>query len=449
MDKTINLTRQFAILSFVCILAISLASGWMLSGFLTDKLLSREASLSREFVESIVEAEGTSTYFVGDHGSVGRPILDSFFGHLAHMPDVVRANVYGADRSVLWSSDAALIGQRFDDNDELESALGGRLIFETGIVGHTDKAEHEDLEPGQIGLRFVETYIPIWNAARTATVGAVELYKLPRVLQQAIIEGERLVWWIAMLGGALLFLSLFWIVKRANQVMQRQHQRLVESESLSMIGETASAVAHSMRNPLAAIRASAELTLSDDLEGARESAVDIMNEADRLDRWARELLQFSGTETTRIERIELNQLITEVLNEHHAALERGAVALHLELCETGLTVEASRPPLSQVLGNLITNAIEAMEGGGTLSVGSSRGDAAPPMAILRISDSGRGLAREIQDKLFRPFATTKPNGTGLGLALSKRLVERYHGTLQIESLPGRGVTAIISLPLAR
>lgn len=216
-----------------------------------------------------------------------------------------------------------------------------------------------------------------------------------------------------------------------------------------MIGETASAVAHSMRNPLAAIRASAELTLSDDLEGARESAVDIMNEADRLDRWARELLQFSGTETTRIERIELNQLITEVLNEHHAALERGAVALHLELCETGLTVEASRPPLSQVLGNLITNAIEAMEGGGTLSVGSSRGDAAPPMAILRISDSGRGLAREIQDKLFRPFATTKPNGTGLGLALSKRLVERYHGTLQIESLPGRGVTAIISLPLAR
>jgi signal transduction histidine kinase len=449
MTGAFNLTRQFALLSFLCILSISLVSGWVLSRFLTDTLLTREATLSQEFVDSIVQTEGTWKYFLDGRREAGRQILDSFFGQLANMPDVVRANVYGADLSVLWSSDAALIGQRFGDNDELESALSGNLIFESGIVGHTEKAEHHDLEPEQLGLRFVETYIPIWDGQHTQVVGAVELYKLPRVLQESITRGQRLVWFNALFGGVLLFLSLFWIVMRANHIMMRQHQRLLESENLSMIGETASAVAHSMRNPLASIRASAELTLTDDLEGARESAADIISEADRLDRWARELLQFSGSDHGASELIDLPALVHEVLEEHRALLERTHVALQVEMSDKAAVVEANRSPLSQVVGNLITNAVEAMGGDGTLTVSIHQRGTRPGMVVLSISDTGGGLAPEIRDKLFRPFSTTKPNGTGLGLALSKRLIERYLGTLEIDNNPGVGVSAVVSLPIAR
>ena len=449
MTKTFNLTRQFALLSFLCILLISLVSGFLLSRFLTDKLLSRDATVSQDFIESIVEAEGTWSYFVAKRTGAQNPVLDSFFRHISHMPDVVRGNVYSSDRTILWSSDESLIGEHFPDNEELAATLRGKLTFESGIVGDTEKEEHRDLREGHVGLRFVETYVPVWNGDRSTVVGAVELYKVPRALHQSIKEGQRLVWSIAFGGGTVLFLSLFWIVRRANGIMNEQHQRLVESESLSMIGETASAVAHAMRNPLASIRASAELTLSDDLEGARESAADIIGEADRLDRWARELLQFSGTDAGRSERVDVNALVRAVLDEHATALSRAGIAIQFSESGLPLAVQANPAPLSQVLGNLVMNAIEAMDSGGTLTVNTALDVGRPSHAVVSVIDTGPGLSSAMKGRLFRPFATTKPTGTGLGLALSRRLVQHYDGTLTIHSAPGRGVTATIRLPAVR
>jgi len=249
--------------------------------------------------------------------------------------------------------------------------LEGKLVYESGIIGATGKAEHQDLQKGHIGQRFVETYIPISNPGTNVVVGAVELYKLPRALQRAVTNGQRLIWLGALIGSVLLFTSLYWIVRRADRVMTAQNQRLLESESLSMIGETASAVAHAMRNPLASIRASAELSLVDDLDGARESAQDIIEEADRLDRWARELLQFSRSDSGEAESVEVNALARAVIEEHTAAMERCGVSCRLELAETPLYARAGTAPLAQVLCNLVMNAIEAMEAKGTLTVTSA------------------------------------------------------------------------------
>jgi signal transduction histidine kinase len=359
---------------------------------------------------------------------------------------MVRANIYGADQSVLWSSDSLLIGKRFQDNDELEASLRGELTFESGILGNTDKSEHRDFDEPQMGLRFVETYVPIWNPDRSAVVGAIELYKLPLALHRAIVEGQHLIWLSAAGAGALLFAALFQIVRRASRIMNEQQQRLVESERLSMVGETASAVAHAMRNPLASIRACAELTLTDDLDGARESAADIIGEADRLDRWARELLEFSRADGGETESVDVNALVEGVLSTHASDLQRREISLRFERSDAPLTVRASPAPLSQVLGNLVTNAIEAMEKGGTLTVVTALEKSGAQPVLVKVSDTGPGLSDAIKGRLFRPFATTKPNGTGLGLALSQRLVQRYAGTLTIDSKPGRGVTATVRLP---
>lgn len=363
------------------------------------------------------------------------------------MPDVVRANVYGRDGSVLWSSDLDLIGEHFKDNEELDASLSGELIFKSGIIGHTVKDEHKNLNENLRGMRFIETYIPIWNGDGSAVVGAVELYKLPRVLHQSIIEGQRLIWISALTGGLLLFTSLYWIVKRASRVMETQQQRLIETKSLSMIGETASAVAHAMRNPLASIRACAELTLTDDLEGARESAMDIISEADRLDRWARELLQFSVTNPEAPEQLDINDLVRAVLKEHEETLNRSAITLHLSMAEVQLPVHAHLAPLSQVFGNLIMNAVEAMGEHGELTITTTL-DSRRNNVVVSLKDNGPGLSKEIKDKLFQPFATTKHTGTGLGLALSRHLVEHYDGILEIKSEPGRGVTVTVCLPVS-
>ena len=449
MNASFDLTRRFALLSFACILLISLSSAVLLSRFLTDKLLTREATLTRDFIANFVQAEGTWRYFGVEGSAEARAALDSFVRHVARLPDALRANVFAADGTVLWSSDAAIIGRRFLDNHELEASLRGELTFESGIIGDTGKAEHHDLEAERTGLRFVETYVPIWNADHDAVVGSVELYKVPLALHQAIVEGARLVWLSALGGGILLYAVLFQIVKRANGVMREQQRQLVESERLTMVGETASAVAHAMRNPLASIRACAELTLTDDLEGARESANDIISEADRLERWARELLEFSRTDLGKAERVEINALVDDVLANHAADLARGGVKLRFERSGTDLPVRAAAAPLAQVIGNLVMNAVEAMIDGGTLTVTTAATSAAPRQALLHVRDTGPGLSKAMKGRLFRPFATTKPTGTGLGLALSQRLVQRYDGTLSIDSVPGKGLTATVRLPLIR
>ncbi|MFZ0790491.1 MAG: ATP-binding protein, partial [Chromatiaceae bacterium] len=445
MTTTFNFTRQFALLSFTCILLSGLGAGFLLSEFLTQKLLTREAELTQEFIRNFVDAEGAWLDLVSAPGNQARASLDSFAEHVVRLPAVVRANIYGADRSVLWSSDPLLIGKRFQDNHELEEALRGELTFESGIVGATAKSEHRDFDADQVGLRFVETYVPIWKGDQSTVLGAIELYKLPRALHQAILEGQRLIWLSALGTGVLLFAALFQIVRRASRTMEEQQRRLVESERLSMVGETASAVAHAMRNPLASIRACAELTLTDDLEGARESAADIISEADRLNRWARELLEFSRADGGETEVLDITQLVAGVLESHASDLSRARVTLRFDKAHEILKARASPAPLAQVFGNLVMNAIEAMEQGGTLRVVTALEKPGAAWVIVSISDTGPGLSSAMEGRLFRPFATTKPTGTGLGLALSQRLVQRYQGSLTLDSRPGQGVTAIVRL----
>lgn len=444
-----NLTKQFALLSFLCILFMGTISTFLMSRLLTDKILARDATVSQDFVASLITAEGLWPFFLvtaNNEEHVSR--LNEFFTHLKHMPDVVRANVYSGGKEVLWSSDENIIGQFFNENEELDRALVGELIYEHGLVGRSEKEEHMHFDKSLLGMPFVETYIPVWNEDDSAVIGVVELYKIPEELHFSIVEGRKLIWACASLGGLLLFVSLFWIIKRASLIMESQQQRLIESRSLSMIGETASAVAHSMRNPLASIRVCAELTLTDDLEGARESALDIISETDRLDRWTRELLQFSSTSAEDTELVNMNNLIQSVLREHQTEINRRNIRVHMNMADEELYVQGHFTPIFQVLANLVMNSLEAMEEGGELIITAHRH---PKNRFIEIAvcDDGPGIKKELKDRLFRPFTTSKTKGTGLGLALSRHLVEHYDGTLEIESEPGLGVTATIRLPVPK
>lgn len=444
-----DLIRQFGLLSFVSILLIAVLSGYSISSFLTAKLLSREATLTAEFIDSVVGTDAIWLAFEGHKRGDAAPRFEYFFRHLSQMPGVVHANIYAADRSVQWATDISLIGREFEANDELDEALGGALSYETGIAGARDgKEEHQHLDDVRGGLHFVEIYMPVWNAARDRVLGVVELYKEPRELDRSIVEAVQLVWFIALASAGVLFSSLFWVAKRVKRVIDEHNQRLVETESLSMIGETASAVAHAMRNPLASIRASAELTLSDDLDGARESARDIINEADRLDRWARDLLQFSRAGGEQARPVDVAALLAEVVDEHRGMVAARRQELYCDIAPGPLWVRADATPLAQVFGNLLVNAVEAMGDGGRLELSAGiAGEAGEKRLRVAVRDTGGGLPESMRKRLFKPFATSKPQGTGLGLALSQRLVRRYGGELALEDRPGDGVTAIVTLPV--
>ena len=444
-----NLIRQFGLFSFVSILLLAIVTGYTLSHFLTEKMLYREATLTQEFVNSIIQTDRIFDHFKPSDIHAMDKELVMFFHHLANMPDVVKAKVYDANMVLMWDSDRQGEGVRNPDNDELSLSLEGNLVTEFGMSRKDVKAEHRTLVNEGEDIHFIETYIPVWNGDYSQVLGSIELYKEPRVLHDAIIESRYLVWSIALLGSLLLFTTLFWIVWRANRIILDQQSKLVESESLSMIGETASAVAHAMRNALASIRASAELSLEDDLQGARESAHDIISESDRLNRWATELLKFSGDGGDSVQDVDLVELLESVIDEHRLVLHKGNVELVTDYGDGDFTVTANTAPLSQVFGNLIMNAVEAMDHGGNLLIRLRLLDTESHKVCVEVIDSGPGLSDEIVGQLFKPFATTKATGTGLGLTLTRRMLSRYNGSIALSSELGQGATARVVLPMKR
>lgn len=446
--KSFNLLRWFSALSLVSIIIVSAASAFILSRFLTENMIRRDAVVSMDFVASIVHAENAYGYFLGETDPDPAIEIEGFFDQISRMPDVARANVYSRDRKILWSSDPELIGGKFGLNHELEEAFAGELEIESGQIGADGKEEHVSFGSfgaDNTGARFVENYIPIWNPEGRIVIGVVEIYKFPRDLFKAIDEGNWLIWSSALAGALFLYGSLFWIVRRGSLVIQHQQEQLVETETLAAMGAMASAVAHSIRNPLASIRSSADLALDEEPDRLRECAMDIIKEADRLDNWVRDLLTYSRTEKSVIEEVNINEVIRDTLRDLEPAMEKAGVKLRIEAEDDLPTVRGHCAPLGQAFHNLFRNALDGMPKGGELVVASHSLNGSRRIEI-KINDTGEGIPKDVLDKVFRPFVTTKRDGLGIGLALTRRIVEQHGGEIALDSTVGQGTTVTVRIP---
>lgn len=445
--RPFNLTRWFSVLSLLCVASISAVLALLLSNFLTDKMLHRDAALTMEFVQSVVLGDKATTYFLaGESGGTSKDLEDTF-SYFAHMPDVLRANVYARDRSVAWSSDKSLIGRKFAANDELDEALAGELVVNSGVVSKEEhvSAEHPFSEKGV--KYFIETYVPLWDHARKGVIGVVEVYRTPDALFETIRAGQRLIWASTALGGLFLYAVLFWIVRRADGIMREQQQRLVETEKLAAVGEMASAVAHGIRNPLASIRSSAELALDGETGPSRDSAQDIIEAADRLEKLVRNLLSYSHPLSGSLRNIGINALLRESLGNFARDMERRNIALSLDLQEPLPFTEGDAALLAQVINSLIANALEAMSENGRVTV-TSRVAKDRKHVLVTITDTGPGIGPAEMGKIFKPFFTTKAKGLGIGLPLARRVIERCGGAIAIESSPGQGASVHLRFPVS-
>lgn len=442
----INLLKWFSLLSLICIGLVSIVTSILLSRFLTFNMLQRDAQVSLEFLQNAAQIQNAIPFF-RDERPASKDV-EEFFHQIALIPDVLRANVYSLDRKLVWSSDPELIGQRFPDaNEELDEALQGELKIETGVTGKEKypKAEHVFLGRGST-VDFVENYFPIRDPKTSQVVAVAELYRIPRALFETIHAGQRLIWIDSIIGALFLYLSLFWIVRRADLTMRQQQRRLVESETLAAVGEMAGAVAHGIRNPLASIRSSAELMQVDSGESVHESARDIVNEVDRLESWVRDLLTYSQPDQGALEQLQLEPLIAESLSTYKKEMERRSVRLSTDFREPLPSVKADSALLVQVFNSLFSNALEAMPNGGDLTV-SGRLNKAGHSVELAVHDTGVGIPTDQIDKVFVPFYTTKRKGLGVGLPLVKRVIERMGGSIGIASEVGKGTAVTIKLPL--
>ena len=239
---------------------------------------------------------------------------------------------------------------------------------------------------------------------------------------------------------------------RAAEVIRRTQAELAEAERLAAVGELASAVAHGIRNPLAGIRASAEVARDDlgEHDGElRESLDDIIGEADRLETRVRTILDFTRPLTLDLTPGDLGGFLRRFADGFRTRVAPG-VRVEVEVDAQLPAVAFDPKALGEVVETIAVNAVEAMRGAGAIHLGATLEphDGAGPQAVVSISDTGPGMEAEVRRRVFDLFYTTKQSGTGVGLAMAKRLVERQGGTISVESAPGAGATFRVRLPAA-
>ncbi len=238
----------------------------------------------------------------------------------------------------------------------------------------------------------------------------------------------------------------------AYEIIKRTQGELVQAERLAAVGELASAVAHGIRNPLAGIRSSAQVGRDDLDEGidASESFEDIISEADRLEQRVRGVLEMARAAELELGDGNLAKYMTDYVVEMGARLP-AEIRLTVDLDRSPAAVVFDPVRLTEVLDTLVVNAIEAMDGRGALCVSSrlERENGEGGEAVLGVSDDGPGISSEVLDQVFDLFFTSKPQGTGVGLAMARRLIEQQGGRLEVSSTQGEGAAFHIHLRLTK
>ena len=227
-------------------------------------------------------------------------------------------------------------------------------------------------------------------------------------------------------------------------------RRLVQADKLSSIGLLAAGVAHEVNTPLAVISTYAQL-LAKQISGDDQKSKlleKIAKQTFRASEIVNSLLNFSRTASTDFVELDVNRVVKETLSLIEHQLLKAAVDVHLELGANLPSVKANAGKLQQVFLNLFLNARDAMPFGGVLSVRTTADDG---VAHIYVSDNGEGIAPENLARIYDPFFTTKgaKKGTGLGLSVTYGIVREHSGSIEVESLPGKGTQFSLELPLAR
>lgn len=237
----------------------------------------------------------------------------------------------------------------------------------------------------------------------------------------------------------------FLCIRRDITGRTEMEQRLQQSERLASIGELSTYIAHEIRNPLFAIGGFANQLLRFVAEpAAREKIEIIIEEAKRLDGILKSILTFARPlDPGHRGLADVNRIVRETMELMGMACESKGIQLELALGEHLPLAEADPELVKQCLINLVKNSVEAMHGGGRLTVRTAVDGA---RVLLEVKDTGHGIAPELRDKVFSPFFSTKGKGSGLGLAMTKKIMDELRGEVELSSLPGQGTRVTLGLP---
>jgi signal transduction histidine kinase len=259
---------------------------------------------------------------------------------------------------------------------------------------------------------------------------------------------------LASLALAGLGLGTVWL-RHKYGLLSAQHARAEEAlrrrDRLAAMGELASTVAHEVRNPLNAVAMSIQRlrrefasSLGDakDREELEELLDVLAGETDRINRIVQQFLDFARPPRLAPKPTELSALIQGVTRAAESRASSRDVSLRCDVSEAGQAV-LDPDQIRQAIDNLLRNALEATAAGGEVVV-TARSD--PDGHAIEVADTGRGIAPEDLSRIFNLYFTTRPDGTGVGLAVTQQIVTAHAGTIEVDSRPGRGTRILVRLP---
>ena len=315
---------------------------------------------------------------------------------------------------------------------------GGRrllLLYDPDLLGaEKTRALMPVLLVGGTGLLLVLVlaYALARNVARP-------LEQLSGVAQQ--LSGGSLDVALPEVGGTCEVAGLGAAFGRMVEGLSRHRGELVRAERLAAIGQMAAGIAHEIRNPLASMKMTLQMLREESAEADREPYDLLLREVERLDLAVSEVFQLAHPTRLCREEVALPGLIGEVLTLLEPQLTHLKVEAQVEM-DAALTVRADRNIFKRAVMNLVLNGAQAMPGGGKLLLtGRPNGTGVE----LTVADEGPGLPEEDRKRIFEPFYTTKEGGTGMGLAVTRRVVEDHGGSIRVEGAPG-GTRFTLQLP---
>ena len=457
--------QAFPIISLLLIMLMVLGISFTQASFYGQAIIDHESVIIRDLVNALaLEQEQEQQLNSSDLQRYQEPAaqqrLEHSFSALMKLSGVTLIKVFRPDKTIVWSSQPSLVGKIFLTHhpDNLESALDGtaQAVFVSGKRSVETAYTYPKLS-------LIEFYVPFALAKDTENhlvSGALAVYRSPQELNQTIQRGIFLLWLVTGGGGLILFCALYTLFRTVYYRQRKaesqfaklstDHERLVQIEKLSAMGQLVSEIAHQLNNPLVGVVNLAELAEreTDDPKRVKELLGEIRKAGDHCRNFVQRMLRFNQVARSEPQLIEMKALVRETVAFLQQSMDSHP-AVNVTAPEGDAMLNADPVLIRHALFNLVHNAVLAapLSPVEVSLVPEQRGDI--PGWQLTVADLGGGFTPEALAKLFTPFFTTRPGGTGLGLSVAQHIALQHGGSISAENRPGGGALFTLWLPASK
>ncbi len=467
LGKRLRMTPPtlFAVISFALIAVTAILSSFTQLSFFRQAIIDQESVVISEMVTAIVREQQAGQQLSATDmdrytEASAHAKLERTFHALENLSGVVLIKVFDRNKTIIWSNKPKLIGKRLTHHQEaLTRAISGEVRAAFNVPEQATFPE-EELPKFQL----IEFYVPFRldesSASDMATSGVVSIYRSPDELNRTIWHGLLLLWSVTWVGGLLLFIALYRLFltvyhgqrKAESQLakLSTEHERIIHIEKLSAMGQLVSEIAHQLNNPLVGVINLAELAEREvnNPQRVKELLGEVRQAGGHCRDFVQKMLLLNKVARYEPQQTDMIGLVRETIEFFRQSLGNESIVT-LETPESPMMLEVDPVLIRHALFNLIHNAVEAapkMPVAVSLTLDTRDGVTG---CRLTVADTGPGLKPNVMAKLFTPFFTTKPSGTGLGLSVAQHIAVLHGGSIRAENRAEGGSCFTIWLPKQR